>query len=52
MIEERSDLPQNDKQLQFLLEAIKNIQFGSVTAQIQDGRIVQIEKNEKLRFRN
>lgn len=29
---------------------IKEIRFGSVVVVIQDGKIVQIEKNEKERF--
>lgn len=33
-----------------LAQYIKEIQYGSVTVIIQDGKIVQIEKNEKVRF--
>ncbi|MBP5157852.1 MAG: YezD family protein [Treponema sp.] len=33
-----------------LAEYVKSIKFGSVTVQIQDGRIIQIDKNEKFRF--
>ncbi len=33
-----------------LAQYIKEIQYGSVTAIIQDGKIVQIEKSEKVRF--
>lgn len=29
---------------------IKDIRFGSIVVVIQDGKIVQIEKNEKERF--
>ena len=29
---------------------IKNIRYGSIVVVIQDGRIVQIEKNEKERL--
>jgi len=33
------------------LEAIlKTMKFGSVTLVIQDGKIIQIEKNEKIRL--
>lgn len=35
-----------------ILEYVKTIQYGSVTVNIQDGKIVQIEKNEKVRFKN
>ena len=34
-----------------LMQYIKDIKFGSVTVVIQDGKIVQIEKNEKVRLR-
>jgi hypothetical protein len=33
-----------------LAEYVRSIKFGSVTIQIQDGRIIQIDKNEKFRF--
>lgn len=33
-----------------LAQYIKEIQYGSVTIIIQDGKIVQIEKNEKVRL--
>jgi hypothetical protein len=31
-------------------EFIEEVQFGSVTVVVQDGRIVQVEKHEKLRL--
>ena len=34
---------------EILLEAVKDIQFGSVTVHIQDGKIVYIEKTEKIK---
>jgi hypothetical protein len=34
-----------------LIQYIGNIKFGSVTVIIQDGKIVQIEKCEKMRLR-
>lgn len=30
---------------------IRSVQFGTVTIVIQDGKIVQIERNEKLRLK-
>ena len=33
-----------------LAEYVKAIKFGSVTVQIQNGGIIQIDKNEKFRF--
>jgi hypothetical protein len=37
--------------LKKLIDYIENIQFGSVTLIIQDNRIVQIEKSEKIRLK-
>lgn len=37
--------------LERLVEYIRGIQFGSVSIIIQDGKIIQIEKNEKIRLR-
>ncbi|MCI5479835.1 MAG: YezD family protein [Lachnospiraceae bacterium] len=31
---------------------IESVRFGSVSVIIQDGKIVQIEKNEKMRLNN
>lgn len=36
--------------LQKIREFIESISFGSVNVVIQDGRIVQIEKHEKVRL--
>lgn len=33
-----------------LAQYIKEIRYGSIQIIIQDGKIVQIEKNEKVRF--
>ena len=35
---------------QKLAQYIKDIRYGSIVIVIQDGKIVQIEKNEKVRF--
>jgi hypothetical protein len=31
--------------------ALREIQFGTVTLVIQDGRVIQIDKNEKIRLK-
>lgn len=36
--------------LKEILEAVKNIRYGYVQLTIQDSKIVQIEKTEKLRL--
>lgn len=32
-------------------DLVKAIKFGSVTIHVEDGRIIQVDKNEKIRFR-
>ena len=36
--------------LEPLLDAVRQLRFGSVEITVHDGRIVQIERKEKLRF--
>lgn len=31
-------------------DALRNIRFGTLTLVVQDGRVIQIEKNEKFRL--
>lgn len=39
-----------EEMLREVLRAIRSIKYGSVQLVIQDGRVVQIEKTEKVRF--
>jgi hypothetical protein len=39
-----------ENQLKLLLSSIDSIRYGSVVLVIQDSKLVQIEKNEKIRF--
>jgi hypothetical protein len=39
-----------EKDLQQIVKAISSIKYGSVTLFIQDGKLVQIDKNEKIRL--
>ena len=41
----------NQKEIEKLLNIIKTVSYGSITIIIQEGKIVQIEKNEKLRLK-
>jgi hypothetical protein len=41
----------SDDYLHVLLEYIETIKYGSVTISIQDGKVVLIEKTEKLKTR-
>ncbi len=38
-----------DTVLERIAEAIRSIRYGTVSVVIQDSRVVQIEKNEKIR---
>lgn len=40
-----------EKDLKTIIEFIESIQFGAVSIVIQNGKIVQIEKNEKVRLK-
>lgn len=37
--------------VEHLLHYIQSVRYGSVTVVIQDGKVIQIEKNEKMRLR-
>jgi hypothetical protein len=45
-----ADLPLPLQVLRELAEALRTIRFGSVELVIHDGRVVQLERREKLRF--
>ena len=32
-------------------ELIKQIKFGSITIHVEDGHVIQVDKNEKIRFK-
>lgn len=40
----------SEKDLNKLLDMVKTVNYGSVTLVIQDGKVVQIEKSEKVRL--
>ncbi|WP_411830012.1 YezD family protein [Metasolibacillus meyeri] len=37
--------------LESIKEMLETIKFGTITLVIQDGHVVQIEKNEKIRLK-
>jgi hypothetical protein len=49
--ESRANAILSEENYRLLLEYIESIHYGSVLILIQDGKIVQIEKNEKIRLR-
>jgi len=48
---DRSKVRISDEDFKKLIEYVESIQYGSVTLFIQEGKIVQIEKSEKIRFK-
>ncbi len=39
-----------EKALSEISELVRSIKFGSLTIHIEDGKIIQVDKNEKIRF--
>lgn len=42
--------PWNQRLELVVREALESIRFGTVTLVVQDGRVIQVEKNEKIRL--
>jgi hypothetical protein len=49
-INQKSDSPISQEDLTRLLEMIGSIRYGSITLLIQDSKVVQIDKSEKVRL--
>lgn len=47
---DQNNEPLSAQELKRLLELVKTVRYGSVTLIIQDGRAIQIDKNEKMRI--
>ncbi len=52
MINSENIASNQDEYIDTMLGLIQSTKYGSITVTIQDGRIVQIEKNEKIRILN
>ena len=42
--------PWNRELEQIVREALNSIRFGAVTLVVQDGRVIQVDKSEKIRI--
>jgi len=42
--------PWNKELERVVRESLQSIRFGTVTLVIQDGRVIQVDKNEKIRL--
>ena len=49
--EQPKRLPLSAEDFNRLLELAGIIHYGSITLQIQDGKVIQIERHEKMRLR-
>lgn len=46
-------LPQDGKNyLEMIEKLVKEIKFGTVTIIVQDGKVIQIDKTEKIRLKS
>jgi len=41
----------SEQDLKKLLDLIETVRYGSITLVIQDGTVIQIERNEKIRLK-
>jgi len=39
------------EELKKIDEIIKSLKFGSLTIHVEDGKVIQVDKNEKIRFK-
>ena len=49
--ENKAKGPISQEDLEKLLSLLETIRYGSITLIIQDGKVIQIEKNEKMRLK-
>ncbi|ATH95377.1 YezD family protein [Bacillus sp. FSL M8-0052] len=42
---------QLDKAIITMKDMLKDMSYGSITIVVQDGKVIQIEKNEKIRLK-
>ena len=52
---EQHDRPETnltELQLKKIREAVRDIRYGTVTLVIQDGRLIQIDRSEKIRLKS
>ncbi len=51
MVQDLTGVKDNEKRLLLeVLKAIKSIRYGHVQITVQDSKVVQIDKTEKIRF--
>lgn len=52
MIDESDNTQKEELYLEKIRSLVKDIRYGNITLIIQDGKVIQIDKTEKFRFKN
>lgn len=51
MTKENNQEAQYDEVVEKITSMLKTMSFGSITIVVQDGKVIQLEKNEKVRIK-
>ena len=51
-MKEKDQIIADNPNLKMIAEMIKGIRYGSITVIVQDGKVIQIDKTEKVRIKN
>ncbi len=51
-MKEKDQTVTDNLNLKKIAEMIKDIRYGSITVIVQDGKVIQIDKTEKIRIKN
>ncbi|MGM0854085.1 MAG: YezD family protein [Bacillota bacterium] len=51
MAKEKNQEAENDVVVEKITSMLKTMSFGSITIVVQDGKVIQLEKNEKVRIK-
>lgn len=47
----KRDIDNNAELIRVISDMLKDISFGTITIVVQDGKVIQLEKNEKIRLK-
>ena len=51
-MKEKDQTIADNSNLKMIADMIKDIRYGSITVIVQDGKVIQIDKTEKVRIKN
>lgn len=51
-MKEKDQTIADNSNLKMIADMIKDIRYGSITVIVQDGKVIQIDKTEKIRIKN